>query len=123
MKEEFQDLILSFAASDSITMEHFYCNSSLCFCVIGRYNSNSHFDFQDIMNKIKIAFTLKHDCTRKFFMLMNIPAETRRGEQLGVELALFNFHDERIEVGNFSPLTCYKKRTNVIVSDIRIFFV
>ena len=31
-------------------------------------------------------------------MLMNIPAETRRGEQLGVELALFNFHDERIEV-------------------------
>ena len=31
-------------------------------------------------------------------MFMNMPAESRRGEQVGIELALFNFHDERIEV-------------------------
>ena len=44
-------------------------------------------------------------------MLMNIPAETRRGEQLGVELALFNFHDERIEV----PLKSIKKHSTGIL--------
>ena len=56
-------------------------------------------------------------------MLMNIPAETRRGEQLGVELALFNFHDERIEVRNSSHLTrnVCKRGTYLTVSEISFF--
>ena len=70
-----------------------------------------------------VGFLFQHDCTRKFFMLMNIPAETRRGEQLGVELALFNFHDERIEVRNSSDLTrnVCKRGTYLTVSEISFF--